>query len=113
MTPLDNRLLVRKKKTAEKTKGGIILPNKARNSQDMIEKEVEVVSIGEAAFLGLVIKPIIGDIVYISKYAGSDQREDHDDYEYRLINDSDVSAIKRDIDIEKVIEEYRKENEDE
>lgn len=107
MTPLDNRLLVRRKRTEEKTSGGIILPDEMRNKQDMAEMIVEVVKLGETAFQALYVKPEIGDMVYIARYAGSDQKKKDDVWETRIINDDDVVGIERDIDIEKAIEEGR------
>ena len=107
MTPLDNRLLVRRKRTEEKTSGGIILPDAMRNKQDMAEMLVEVVTLGETAFQALYVKPVIDDMVFISRYAGSDQKQKDDVFETRIINDSDVVGIDRDIDIEKTIEEGR------
>lgn len=105
MTPLDHRVLVRRKRTEEKTKGGIILPDEMRNKQDMAEMEVEIVKLGETAFQALYVKPERGDIVYIARYAGSDQKNKDDVYEHRIVNDGDIVGIERDIDIEKTIEE--------
>ncbi len=109
ITPLDNRVLVRALRTKEKTEGGIIVPDSVRKKTDMEELEMEVVKIGETAFYDLYIKPKEGDIVYISRYAGSDKRELKQEYEYRLINDDDVTAIKEDIDIQSRIKKLRKE----
>jgi len=107
ITPLDNRVLVRKKRTEEKTSGGIILPDEMRNKQDMSEMQVEIVKMGETAFQALYVKPEIGDIVYIARYAGSDQKSQDDVYENRIVSDGDIVAIERDIDIEKTVEEGR------
>ena len=110
ITPLDNRILVRLPRTAEKSSGGIILPDSTRKKSDMDEQVMEVVKIGEAAFLGLYVKPKEGDEVYVSRYAGTEWRHiKDDDYEYRLINDDDVTAIKADIDIQAAIKELKNE----
>ena len=109
LTPLDNRVLVRLPRTAEKSTGGIIIPESTRKKTDMDEQVMEVVKVGEAAFLGLFIKPKDGDEVYVSRYAGTEWRHIKDDkYEYRLINDGDVTAIKADIDIQATIKELSK-----
>lgn len=107
MTPLTNRVLVKRLRTPEVTKGGIILPDKMRKDQDMLAIEVEVVQLGESAFHGYYIKPKVGDLVNVSKWAGSEQRIYEDDVEHRIVNDDDIISINRDIDIEKVIEKER------
>ena len=109
LTPLDDRVLVRLPRTAEKSTGGIIIPESTRKKTDMDEQVMEVVKVGEAAFLGLFVQPKDGDEVYVSRYAGTEWRHiKDDDYEYRLINDRDVTAIKADIDIQATIKELKK-----
>ena len=109
LTPLDDRVLVRLPRTAEKSAGGIIIPEATRKKTDMDSQVMEVVKVGEAAFLGLYVKPKDGDEVYVSRYAGTEWRHiKDDDYEYRLINDRDVTAIKADIDIQATIKELKK-----
>ena len=107
MTPIDHRVLVRRKRTEEKSAGGIILPDTVRNKQDMAEIEVEIVKLEETAFQALYVKPEIGDIVYLAKYAGSDQKTKDNVYEHRIVSDGDIVGIERDIDIEKTIKEGR------
>ena len=74
LTPLDNRVLVRIPRTAEKSTGGIIIPENVRKKTDMDEQVMEVVKVGETAFLGLYVKPKEGDEVYVSRYAGTEWR---------------------------------------
>ena len=108
VTPLDNRVLVRLPRTAEKSSGGIILPESTRKKTDMDEQVMQIVKVGETAFLDLYIKPEEGNEVYVSRYAGTEWRHIKDDrYEYRLINDRDVTAIKADIDIQATIKELK------
>jgi len=108
VTPLDDRVLVRLPRTAEISSGGIIIPESTRKKTDMDEQVMEVVKIGETAFLQLFVAPKEGDEVYVSRYAGTEWRHIKDDhYEYRLINDRDVTAIKADIDIQATIKELK------
>lgn len=108
MTPLTNRVLVRRKLTEEVTAGGIILPEKIRKDQDMTALWVEIVKLGESAFHGYYVKPEEGDTVAVSRYAGSDHIiESDDEYEYRLVHDEDITMSRKDIDIEQVIKEGR------
>jgi len=109
ITPLDNRVLIRKVRMKEKTSGGIFLPESVRKKSEMAEVEVEVVKLGEAAFLSLYIKPEEGDIVFISRYAGADHKNVNDDFEYRIVNDDDITAMKKDINIKETIEGLRNE----
>lgn len=110
VTPLDNRVLVRLPRTAEKSSGGIILPESTRKKTDMDEQVMQIVKVGETAFLQLYVQPKKGDEVYVSRYAGTEWRHIKDDrYEYRLINDRDVTAIKADIDIQATIKELKNE----
>lgn len=104
ITPLDNRVLVRLPRTAEKSSGGIIIPESTRKKTDIDQQLMEIVKVGETAFLALYVSPKEGDEVYVSRYAGTEWRNIKDDrYEYRLINDGDVTAIKADIDIQATI----------
>lgn len=111
MTPLTNRVLVRRSRAPEKTEGGIYLPDKTRKDQDMLALEMEIVKMGESAFHGYYVKPEVGDLVNVSKWAGSEQRiyeeEDGIEVEYRLVQDDDIICINRDIDIKQVIKEGR------
>lgn len=107
MTPLTNRVLVKRKRAEEVTQGGIIIPEKTRKDQDMLALEVEIVKMGESAFHGYYVKPEVGDLVNVAKWAGSEQRIYEDETEYRIVQDDDITCINRDIDIEKVIKEGR------
>lgn len=111
MTPLTNRVLVRRNRAPEITKGGIILPEKTRKDQDMLALEVEIIKMGESAFHGYYVKPEEGDLVNVAKWAGSEQRiyeeEDGIEVEYRIVQDDDIICINRDIDIEKIIKAER------
>lgn len=89
--PLNDHILVRPAEPEERTKGGIILPDTAK------EKPAEgvVEALGEGKLLDngsrsqFQIK--VGDRVIYSKYAGHDITIEGD--EYKVIQESDVYAV--------------------
>lgn len=108
-TPLDHRVLIKMKRADEKSTGGIIIPEDVRDKNSKNEMTAVIVKLGETAFINLYVKPEENDEVLIARYSGSDQPTYSDDeYEYRLVNDTDIKAICQDIDIKKVIKELRK-----
>ena len=107
MTKLTYRVLVKRIRTPEITEGGIIIPEKIRKDEDRLAMEVEIVKMGESAFHGYYIKPVVGDLVNVAKWAGAEQRIYKEETEYRIVQDDDIICINRDIDIEKVIEKER------
>jgi chaperonin GroES len=88
--PLDDRVVIRPTDAAKKTKGGIILPDNAR------EKPTEgtVVAVGEGKRgengerMKLAVK--VGDLVIYSKYAGAEIRIE--DVEHVLLRETDCLA---------------------
>lgn len=89
--PLHDRLLVRRMKEEEKTAGGIIIPDTAKEKP----QRGEVVAAGNGRVLDdgktrpMEVK--IGDKVLFSKYAGTDLKLGAD--EYLMITESDVLGI--------------------
>lgn len=89
--PLHDRLLVRRMKEEEKTAGGIIIPDTAKEKP----QRGEVVATGngrvsdEGKALPLEVK--CGDQVLFSKYAGTDLKLGTEDY--LMITESDVLGI--------------------
>lgn len=89
--PLGDHILVKPAEAEEKTKGGIILPDTAK------EKPAQgtVVALGEGRLLDdgtraeFQVKE--GDFVIYSKYAGHDITIDGE--EYKVLQESDVYAI--------------------
>ena len=89
--PLFDRLLVQRMEPKEVVKGGIVLPDTAK------EKPLEgrIVSVGpgkrndEGEFIDPVVKP--GDRVLIGKYSGTEVVID--DEEYVIIREDDVLAV--------------------
>lgn len=89
--PLHDRLLVRRMKEEEKTAGGIIIPDTAKEKP----QRGEVVAAGNGRVLDdgktrpMEVK--IGDKILFSKYAGTDLKLGAD--EFLMITESDVLGI--------------------
>ena len=95
--PFEFKVLVKQDIMEEKTKGGIILPEPARDDQQRAMTKGEIVSMSPAAFSyhnwdKSTRLPQVGDRVVYSRYAGS-VIIGKDEVEYRLINDKDIGAI--------------------
>ena len=94
LTPLGDRLLVERLEAEEKTAGGIVLPDSAK------EKPIQgkVVAVGEGR-RGDDGKPIAlqvkkGDRILFGKYGGTEVKLDGD--EYLIMKEEDVLAILED-----------------
>ena len=89
--PLHDRILVRRIEEQEVKKGGIIIPDTAKEKP----QEGEVVAIGEGRRLDsgerqpMDVK--VGDLVLFGKYSGTDVMID--DEEYLILREEDVFAI--------------------
>ncbi len=89
--PLHDRILIKRSEGEEKTKGGIIIPDSAK------EKPIEgkVVAVGEGKVLddGSIRKPQVkpGDVVLYSKYSGTEVKLDGE--EHLIVREDDVLAI--------------------
>ncbi|XGB43562.1 MAG: co-chaperone GroES [Nodosilinea sp. LVE1205-7] len=88
--PLGDRILVKVSEAEEKTAGGILLPDTAKEKPQV----GEVVQVGpgkrndDGAYQGLEVK--VGDRVLYSKYAGTDIKLGSE--EYVLLRESDILA---------------------
>jgi chaperonin GroES len=89
--PLHDRLLVKVVAQEEKTRGGIILPDTAKEKP----QQAEVLAVGPGRVLdnGQRQNPEvkIGDIVVFSKYSGAEIKIDGE--EHLILRESDVLAI--------------------
>jgi len=89
--PLQDRVLIRRLKEEEKTSGGIIIPDTAKEKP----LEGEVVAVGNGKILkdGTVRKldVKVGDRVLFSKYTGSEVKVDVADH--LVIREDDILAI--------------------
>ena len=89
--PLHDRVLVRRVEAEEKTAGGIIIPDTAKEKP----QEAEVIAVGEGKFddngkrIKLDVKK--GDTVLIGKYSGTEIKIE--DVEYTILREDEVLAI--------------------
>lgn len=101
--PAGHRLLVRTKVGDGKTKGGIYLPEQAKEDLAYADELGEVVAIGPTAFEtnglgGAEVWDVKeGDFILYSRHGGKvikhpDFAKAEDGYIYRVINDEDVVA---------------------
>jgi chaperonin GroES len=92
LRPLGDRVVVKTIEAEEKTKGGIILPDTAKDKP----QEGEVVAVGPGRILdnGNRVAPEVkvGDRVIYSKYGGTEIKVD--DTEYLVIRESDLLAVR-------------------
>lgn len=90
--PLNERVVVKPITVEEKTKGGIVLPDTAKDKP----QEGEVVAVGPGRILenGTRIAPEVkvGDRVIFSKYSGTEFKMDGE--EYLILRESDILAVK-------------------
>jgi len=89
--PLYDRIVVRRKEARETMRGGIIIPDTAKEKP----QEAEVIAVGEGKFnedgkrIKLDVKK--GDTVLIGKYSGTEIKID--DEEYTILREDEVLAI--------------------
>jgi chaperonin GroES len=90
--PLADRLVVKPIQKEEKTKGGIILPDTAKEKP----QEGEVVAVGPGRMTDdgkrIAMEVKVGDRVIYSKYGGSEIKID--DVEMIILRESDILAKK-------------------
>ncbi|MDE2701483.1 MAG: co-chaperone GroES [Gemmatimonadota bacterium] len=89
--PLSDRILVRRVDAEEQVKGGIIIPDTAKETPQ--EAEVVAVGPGKRNKNGDVIAPAVksGEKILIGKYAGTEIEVGGD--EYVIVNEDDVLGI--------------------
>ncbi|HEX8818100.1 MAG TPA: co-chaperone GroES [Terriglobales bacterium] len=79
-TPLHDRILVRRVEEAETTRGGIIIPDSAKDKP----QEGEVISVGKGKIMeDGKIRPLDvkdGDRILFGKYSGTEIKLDGEDY---------------------------------
>jgi chaperonin GroES len=89
--PLNDHILVRPAEAEEKTKGGIILPDTAREKP----AQGSVVAVGDGRLLDNGTRAVftvkVKDKVIYSKYAGHDLTIDGQDY--KVLQESDIYAV--------------------
>jgi chaperonin GroES len=91
LTPLGDRVLVKRCEAEEKTAGGIVLPDTAKEKP----KEGEVIAMGSGKLTddgeraALTVKK--GDRVLFTSYAGNEVKIDGEDY--LLMREEDILAV--------------------
>ncbi|MFZ5634464.1 MAG: co-chaperone GroES [Bacillota bacterium] len=89
--PLGERVVVKPLPSEEITKGGIVLPDTAKEKP----QEGEVVAVGSGRLLDngtrVAIDLKVGDKVLFSKYAGNEVKID--DVEYLIMRESDILGV--------------------
>jgi chaperonin GroES len=91
LRPLHDRVVVKRLEEEEKTSGGIIIPDTAKEKP----QQGKVIAVGKGRILedGKVVPLVVkeGDRVLFSKYAGSDIKFDGD--EHLIMREDDILAI--------------------
>lgn len=89
--PLHDRLIVKRLNEEEKTKGGIIIPDSAKEKP----QEAEVIAVGNGKVLEdgkkVPLEVKIGDRVLFSKYSGTEIKIEGD--EYLILREDDIQAV--------------------
>ena len=89
--PLDDRVVVKAVEPIDKTKGGIYLPDTAKEKPQ--EGEIIAVGPGKHSDSGELIKPTVkvGDKVLYSKYGGTEITVEGE--EYLIIREGELLAV--------------------
>ncbi|MBI4125964.1 MAG: co-chaperone GroES [Deltaproteobacteria bacterium] len=89
--PLQDRILVKRVKEEERTKGGIIIPDTAKEKP----QEGEVIAVGNGKVLeNGKLQPLdvkAGDRILFSKYSGSEVKIEGE--EYTIMREDDVLGV--------------------
>ena len=89
VTPLHDRVLVRRLEEKETAKGGIIIPDTAKEKP----QEVEVMAVGAGRMERAKRVPLdvkVGDRILFGKFTGSDIKID--DQEYLILREEEILA---------------------
>ena len=91
LRPLYDRVIIKRAKAVETTKGGIIIPTTAQEKAT----EAEVVAVGKGKLLqdGRILEPSVkkGDKVLIGKYSGSEVKVDGE--ELVIIKEDEILGV--------------------
>lgn len=90
LKPLGDRIIVKALKSEDKTKGGIVLPDSAKEKS----QQAKVIAVGSGKVVGDKIVPLEvkkGNKILFGKYSGDEVKVGME--EYLIIKESDVLAI--------------------
>ncbi|KYO67998.1 MULTISPECIES: co-chaperone GroES [Thermovenabulum] len=90
LRPLGDRIVVKVLDKEEKTKGGIVIPDTAKEKP----QKGEVIAVGTGEIVDGQRVPLevkVGDKIIFSKYAGTEVKID--EQEYLILRQSDVLAV--------------------
>ena len=89
--PLGDRVLVKRIEEEGKSKGGIIIPDTAKEKP----REGRVIAVGNGKFLEndklMALEVTTGDRILFSKYSGSDIKLDGE--EHLIVRESDILGV--------------------
>lgn len=89
--PLHDRIIVKRVAEEQKSKGGIIIPDSAKEKP----QEAEVLAVGNGKVLEdgkkIALEVKVGDRILFSKYSGNEIKLDGE--EYLIIREDDIQAI--------------------
>ncbi len=86
MKPINDRVVVKPAPAEEKTKGGIIIPDTAKEKP----QRGEVIAVGPGKE-GKALTVKAGDIVLYGKYAG--QELSHNGHDYLIMREDDILVV--------------------
>ena len=91
LTPIGDRILVKRVESETMSKGGIIIPETAKEKP----QEAEVVAVGTGKLLdtGERLKPpvVVGDRILFAKYAGDEIKLDGEDH--LIVRSDEILAV--------------------
>lgn len=89
--PLQDRIIIKRLESEEKTKGGIIIPDSAKEKP--MEGKVIAVGPGKLNDKGTRVAPEVkaGDIILFGKYAGTEIKIDGQ--EHLILREDDIMGI--------------------
>jgi chaperonin GroES len=89
--PLGDRILVKRVKEEEQTKGGIIIPDTAKEKPQ--EGKIVAVGKGKMTEAGKLVAPEVkaGDTILFGKYSGSEVKVDGE--EHMIMREEDVLGV--------------------
>lgn len=93
-------VLVEPTKVEEKTKGGLYLPEDAKEKEQFATMTGELIAVSPMAFSHSEwpadlahLKPKVGDKVLFGRYAGTKHKSDKDGGEYVVMRDDDIMGV--------------------